>query len=334
MSQPTPYVKGHNLTQYATGNPAAPYNAAFIDSELAGIATSISEILSNLSKIQRDDNLLGNMTVHPESLSVPVRSLMVAGFNPRGQWATGLLFNKFDIVEHTDGGIYVSLSQHVAGVFATDYAAAKWMTLGKIVVPTSASSMAFSPDGVYTLTTNVQSALAEIIAHISTLYSNHSTQDGQISAIDLRVVELEADVTSRLDHSSADMTTNQTITALAAPAVVNFNTAGQINNNWNGTLKRFVAPTSGMYYLNATVYFTASTSGASIAFAARLLGSGGVEVGVCDVYMGKASESLSLTTKVFYMNAGEYVDFTFQSDIGGNIIAAKSYVTAIKHADV
>lgn len=158
MSQPTPYNRLYNLTEYATANPGATYNPAQHDAELNGIETTLDGLCANIAQIQRDDGKLANASVHPDSLSTATKALIASTWLPRGLWATTTAYAVGDVIDK-DGVGYVCGEAHTSGTFSTDYADGKWVSLG--VQATAASAVAFTPAGSISSST-VQTAIEEL----------------------------------------------------------------------------------------------------------------------------------------------------------------------------
>lgn len=166
MSQPPPYNRLKNFTQYALDHPGAPYNASDHDAELDAIEQSVDALIGNMAMIQRDDGLVANLAVHPDALSTATKAIIGAGSTgnlnwiPRGLWITATQYALGNVVEQA-GTSYVCAAAHVSGVFATDKAAGKWLFLGGTIITLAASAVTFAPVGDIA-STNVQSALAEL----------------------------------------------------------------------------------------------------------------------------------------------------------------------------
>ena len=129
MSQPTPYSKGFNFTNYATLNPNAPFQPMSLDTELNNIAQTLAGVLMNLALIQRDDGKIANSSIALEQLSSSVIAAMSNGWVIKGNWGTGVQYHANEIVTAPDLSTYIAVVDHVAGTFATDYAAGKWIGL-------------------------------------------------------------------------------------------------------------------------------------------------------------------------------------------------------------
>ena len=166
MSQPTPYDPTISFEEEEQNQVAgrSTVRTAALDAELENIATTLTEILSNLSAIQRDDTELRDGIVKLHTLSTEVLALMgSAGFtlhNPIG-WLTATAYVAREIV--TNGtGTYVCVVAHTSGVFATDLAAGKWCLIYNSANYTAAG-ISFTPSGTL-LSANVQDAIQELDA--------------------------------------------------------------------------------------------------------------------------------------------------------------------------
>jgi hypothetical protein len=167
MGQPTPYNRAANFTDYAAEHTSQPYNAADHDTELNAVEQTLDGLCANIALIQRDDGHLRDAAVDTYNLTAAVLALIGStGFVVRGAWLTATAYAVKDMV--TNGtGTYVCATAHTSGVFATDKAAGKWITLfdsGAFV----ASSVSFTPTGQVT-SGNVQAAIAEIAPAIAAL---------------------------------------------------------------------------------------------------------------------------------------------------------------------
>jgi hypothetical protein len=84
---------------------------------------------------------------------------LLDGVTPRGSWASLTAYAATDLVRQSDV-LYFALSAHTSGVFATDLADGKWMSISSA---SSAASVANTPAGSIAAT-NVQAALNELDA--------------------------------------------------------------------------------------------------------------------------------------------------------------------------
>ena len=180
MPQPPGYNRQYNLTEYATANPSAPYNAAQHDAEFNAIEATLDQTLVNLTYIQRDDGALKNGIVTTDSLSSAVAALLATGDGTlRGAWLTATAYAVRDVVTNS-GSTYICVTAHTSGVFATDLAAGKWIAIdtGSSV---TAAGVSFSPTGSVAATT-VQAAIAEVDSEKLAKASNLSDVASQATA--------------------------------------------------------------------------------------------------------------------------------------------------------
>jgi hypothetical protein len=142
MAQPTRFSPSFNFTDWQIAHPSDPLPGDEVDIQFANLQTTTDGICNNLALIQRDDGLLANGVVAPESLSASVRNLM-GNYVPRGAWVTATAYAVRDVVSTSDG-TYVCAIAHTAGTFATDYTAGKWLLLA---TTGAASATSFTPTG-------------------------------------------------------------------------------------------------------------------------------------------------------------------------------------------
>lgn len=108
-----------------------------LDASFDDVATCLNATLANLKLILRDDGALRNQTVHSNSFTSDALALMAGSsvvssldWRPMGTWLTATLYRVGNIVETGVPAVaYVCSVQHTSGVFATDYAASKWVVL-------------------------------------------------------------------------------------------------------------------------------------------------------------------------------------------------------------
>lgn len=124
MSQPTPFVRGFNFTDFATVFPTSPPPGVRIDAELDAAALTLSQVLANLALIQRDDGRLANASVRLATL----HSEVIAAFALAGvevlTWATATAYTRGQVVIDSDD-VYLVAIAHTSGVLATDVTAEK-----------------------------------------------------------------------------------------------------------------------------------------------------------------------------------------------------------------
>lgn len=165
MAQPTPFSPSTDYSQYAADHPNAPFSAEGLDVDLSAVALTTTEIITNLGLIQRDDGALANESVGVDTIDAALKTLMLGSGNimVKGPWVTGQSYvsssNQVDVVSQSNA-TYICAVSHVAGTFATDLAAGKWVILFNNATA-AASGVTFTPTGSIAAT-NVQSAIAEV----------------------------------------------------------------------------------------------------------------------------------------------------------------------------
>lgn len=210
MTQPTEYSP---TTDFESELGSA--HGAHLNAEFEAIRTTLAELIANIGIIQRDDTKLANLTVHPDALTSATMLLLGANWRPRGLWATVTNYLAGDVVE-TGGNSYVATVDHIAGVFATDHAAGKWIVIYEPLSSAglSASGIAFTPAGTI-VATNVQSAIAEV--------AGEAAQKGQNLA-DLADKPAALAILGGVPLAGGSMTG-----ALALKKGANINAAGTVN---------------------------------------------------------------------------------------------------------
>ena len=130
MSQPTPYSRLYNFTDYQTVNPTKPLPATQLDNELNAIELTLDQTTASLALIQRDDGALANQVVTPDSLSAGTLAIISQGeYNPRGAWASSAAYAVGDVVSY-NAATYLCLVAHTSVTqFANDLAASKWLLI-------------------------------------------------------------------------------------------------------------------------------------------------------------------------------------------------------------
>jgi hypothetical protein len=129
MTQPTPYERLYNFTDWQTVNPTKPLPATQMDAELNAVKQTSDQTRLNLALIQRDDGKLVNQVVNPESLSAGTLAMIAQGeYVPRGDWITARAYIRGDVVNY-NAATYLCTISHVSTLFANDLAAANWLLI-------------------------------------------------------------------------------------------------------------------------------------------------------------------------------------------------------------
>lgn len=161
MAQPTPYSKATDFAadERANAGGRSTIRTDRLDAELAAVATTLTQTLANLARIQRDDGKLMDGIVELYHLSAACRAAIGIDITPRGLWATLTAYAPGDLVDVNGIGYLCPTGKgHTAGTFADDYAAGYWQVFG--AVP-GAGGMEFIPPATMT-STNVQDAIEEV----------------------------------------------------------------------------------------------------------------------------------------------------------------------------
>lgn len=127
MGQPTAYdrsaLNGDTyFTDYTTASPSAPQLGSKLDQEFVAIELTLSEVLTNLALLQRDDGELANGVVGADQLGDDV----YPGMDVLGPWAASTAYTVRDgVVNGTS--LYRCTTSHTSSAsFATDLAASYW----------------------------------------------------------------------------------------------------------------------------------------------------------------------------------------------------------------
>jgi len=167
MTQPTPYTRQYNFTDYQTTNPNSPLPGASVDAELNAVKVTSDQTRTNLGVIQRDDTKLANQSVHKDAFDRDALALIgIDGFNPRGNWSAAIVYAPQDLVNYNDA-TYLALVAHTStAVFPTDLAAGKWILIANAAIGDVSSAVdyytgngsttAFTLTYSYTSNTGVQ----------------------------------------------------------------------------------------------------------------------------------------------------------------------------------
>ena len=82
MTQPSPYNRAFNFSNYQSSHPADPLPGGSLDEELSRVKAVTDAIRANLALIQRDDTALANRSVGFDQLKTEVQ----IGINPPSAW--------------------------------------------------------------------------------------------------------------------------------------------------------------------------------------------------------------------------------------------------------
>lgn len=136
---PSELERQSDFTNFAPEDSGQPTVGADLEAEYSAIVTSVNALRARLAEIQRDDGALANQSVHVESLSSAVRVVLALNgiVSIEGPWVTATSYEVGDVVTESDS-TYLCAVAHTSGIFATDLAAAKWVTLNTSALSASA----------------------------------------------------------------------------------------------------------------------------------------------------------------------------------------------------
>lgn len=166
MAQPTPYTRTTDFSQQEANNASgrSTVNTAAVDAELDAILLTLTEMLSNIALIQRDDGELRNLSVHVNALSATVRLLISSGAftidSTDAAWVTATAYSPGRVVSEGSTA-YLCVVAHTSGTFSTDLAAGKWIDIAPVRFTAAAEDVEFTPGGTLS-STNLQTVVEEL----------------------------------------------------------------------------------------------------------------------------------------------------------------------------
>lgn len=163
MAQPTAYEVQTDFSAEEASSMAgrSTVRTVQLDAEFAAVELTLSEVLANLSLLQRDDTNLRDGVVKLFTLAADVKAMLAtAGVNVRGAWLTATAYAVNDLVTQS-GSTYLCAVAHTSGTFSTDLAAVKWVVVAFEEGALAASGVSNTPAGGIA-STDVQAALNEL----------------------------------------------------------------------------------------------------------------------------------------------------------------------------
>lgn len=160
MSQPVRFVITVDFSDEESGGVSgrSTVRTAALDALMSAIKATLDGICDNLALIQRDDGELLDGRVKIHTLASDVLALISSGsFTVRGGWVTATSYAQGDIVLQNDI-VYLCITAHTSGTFATDLTADKW---GALTFVQTATDTPFSATATIAAT-NVQAAINEL----------------------------------------------------------------------------------------------------------------------------------------------------------------------------
>ena len=142
MAQPTAFTRQYNFDDFQTTSPSTPLPGVQLDNELNATKTNLDGLNANIAKIQRDDGLLANQSVHKNSFDVDALALIgLSGYTVSGDWAASNSYAAGTLVNFNDATYLATVAHTSVSAFATDKAAGKWILLANAAISTTGASV-------------------------------------------------------------------------------------------------------------------------------------------------------------------------------------------------
>lgn len=156
--QPSPFIPPYDFS-----SDLGTEHGNRLDTTFQDVKTTTDQIIENLALIQRDDGVLYNGIVTPDSLSVTTKQMLATGTGtPRGEWASTTSYAIKDIVSRGTTVSYMAVDPHVSSSdFDADLALGHWVLLQNALSAAAASTVTLTPTGDIAAST-VQGAIAEL----------------------------------------------------------------------------------------------------------------------------------------------------------------------------
>lgn len=142
MAQPTGFTRQFNFNDFQTTSPSTPLPGVQLDNEFNATKTNLDGLNANIAKIQRDDGLLANQSVHKNSFDVDALALIgLSGYTVSGDWAASNSYAAGTLVNFNDATYLATVAHTSVSAFATDQAAGKWILLANAAISTTGASV-------------------------------------------------------------------------------------------------------------------------------------------------------------------------------------------------
>jgi hypothetical protein len=196
MAYPTRYELDYDFTAFQTSNPSTPLPADKIEIEFNNLQLTTDQIINSLMLIQRSDGALKNDSVGNDQL----KSEVTIGVNAATDWTTGIDYEANDTV-YQSYNVYRCLTDHTAGVFATDLAAGKWtlvLDFNQFLSVSEGDAAAVESDlsAVESDRTAVESTVTAIESDLSAVESDLSAVESDLGAVETDLDAVESDRTA------------------------------------------------------------------------------------------------------------------------------------------
>lgn len=273
MSTAPDYTPGTSFADDESNNVAGRsiVKTTSLDTELAGISSSINAVNSNLQNIQRDDNKLKDEIVEPYALAEQTRALIaVAGCNPRGTWAQNTNYKFKDVIQQSNIA-QICLQDHNSGtVFTQSF----WLPISgdgtsaanAAVAAASAAAASSSASTASTSATNASNSAnsASTSANTATTQATNAGNSASSAASSAVNATSQAGIATTQANNAAASAASisakiQSITATQAAGAITTNYAGGNLDFRSATLTTgtpntlAVAPNNGVIPSGATL---------------------------------------------------------------------------------
>ena len=142
MAQPTAFTRQYNFNDFQTSSPSTPLPGVQLDNELNAAKTNLDGLNTNIAKIQRDDGLLANQSVHKNAFDTDALALIgLSGYTVSGNWAATTSYAAGTLVNYNDATYLATVAHTSVSAFATDKAAGKWILLANAAISTTGASV-------------------------------------------------------------------------------------------------------------------------------------------------------------------------------------------------
>lgn len=121
MTYPTLDDREYSYTSFETAQGDNSFPGSYLDNDLDNVWTAVGDINEFLQVAHESDGTIKRGSISYDMLD----SGLLTGISPPSVWATATAYAVDDTVT-TDNRLYICLTAHTSGTFATDLAADKW----------------------------------------------------------------------------------------------------------------------------------------------------------------------------------------------------------------
>lgn len=125
MARPTTYDRQNSFRLYSAENPGEPQSGTDLDTEFDTVKISLDETQANLALVQDSDGAVARGSIGRAQLD----SSITLGVAPPALWVTATAYDADVDVVFNALKLYLCLTDHTSGTFATDLASGYWLLL-------------------------------------------------------------------------------------------------------------------------------------------------------------------------------------------------------------